>query len=179
MTFEIELTYISPEGNPEIWLQGTQPEGYVTEEEWEESHKPTVEVLKATKIAEIIGEFRTMFAPINAVYPPEEQSSWPEQEADAALYMAWFECGKQGPEPEPELKILPQILLPGEKLEDLCASVVAKGAFFKALRNTLQAQQRAHYHAVLALQSEKEIKDYVVTYTLPPELAAYLGGENA
>lgn len=173
MSIEVEFTYISPEGNPEIWLEGTQPEGYVTEEEWEEAHRPTVERLKATKIAEIIENFRNMFAPINAIYPPEEQNSWQEQEADAALYMAWVEAGKQGE--QPSLKILPQILLPDEDLEALCASVVAKGLVFKAVRNCLQAQQRAHYHTVLALQTEREIKDYVVTYDLPADLAAHLG----
>ena len=34
MAIELEFTYISPEGNPEIWVKNTQPEGYVTEEEW-------------------------------------------------------------------------------------------------------------------------------------------------
>ena len=31
-------TYISPSGNPEVWNEGTQPEGYLTEEEWQELH---------------------------------------------------------------------------------------------------------------------------------------------
>ena len=170
----IQATYISPTGNPEIWEEGTQPEDYLTEEEWEEQHSPTLEQIKNAKITEIIEQFSAIFAPINAIYPPEEQNSWPEQEADAALYMAWVEGGRQGA--EPVLAILPQILMPGENLEDLCASVLTKGQFFRALRNTLQAQQRVHYHAVLALENPEEIEAYAVTYTLPPELTDYLGG---
>lgn len=161
-----ETTYVSPTGNLEIWEEGTQPEGYLTQEQWEEQHRPTLEQIKNAKITEIMEQFRAVFAPINAVYPPEEQNSWPEQEADAALYMAWIEGGRQGA--EPALAILPQILMPGENLEDLCASVLTKGQFFRALRNTLQAQQRVHYHAVLALETPEEIEAYIVIYTLPP-----------
>jgi hypothetical protein len=32
--------YFSPAGNPEVWAEGTQPDGYMTEEEWEELHPP-------------------------------------------------------------------------------------------------------------------------------------------
>lgn len=31
-------TYYSPDGNPEVWNEGEQPEGYLTEEEWQELH---------------------------------------------------------------------------------------------------------------------------------------------
>ena len=31
-------TYYSPDGNPEVWNEGTQPDGYLTEEEWQELH---------------------------------------------------------------------------------------------------------------------------------------------
>jgi hypothetical protein len=31
-------TYYSPGGNPEVWVEGTQPEGYLTEEEWNALH---------------------------------------------------------------------------------------------------------------------------------------------
>ena len=171
---EIATTYISPEGNPEIWEEGTQPAGYMTAEEWEELHRPSLEAVKSAKITEIMEQFSAQFSPITSVYPPEEQSSWPEQEKDAARYMAWAEGGKQGP--EPELTLLPQILLPGESIEELCASVLAKGQLFKALRNILQAQQRAHYHAVVNMTDPAEVQAYDVTYTLPAELAAYLGG---
>ena len=34
----MEKTYYSPDGNPEVWIEGTQPEGYLTEEEWQELH---------------------------------------------------------------------------------------------------------------------------------------------
>ena len=34
----MEKTYYSPDGNPEVWKEGTQPEGYLTEEEWQELH---------------------------------------------------------------------------------------------------------------------------------------------
>ena len=33
-------TYYSPDGNPEVWEEGKQPEGYLTEEEWQELHPP-------------------------------------------------------------------------------------------------------------------------------------------
>ena len=174
----MDKTYISPEGNPEIWQAGTQPEDYLTEEEWEAAHAPTLSALKALKVSEIMEQFSAKFTPITSIYPPEEQSSWPEQEADAARYMVWAEGGKQGP--EPELTLLPQILLPGESIEELCASVLAKGQLFKALRNILQAQQRAHYHAVMNMTDPAEVQAYDVTYTLPAELAAYLSGaQNA
>ena len=32
--------YFSPDGNPEIWDEGTQPEEYLTEDEWNELHPP-------------------------------------------------------------------------------------------------------------------------------------------
>lgn len=31
-------TYYSPTGNPEVWEEGKQPEGYVTSEEWHAAH---------------------------------------------------------------------------------------------------------------------------------------------
>jgi len=31
-------TYYSPDGNPEVWEEGEQPDGYMTEEEWQELH---------------------------------------------------------------------------------------------------------------------------------------------
>lgn len=42
-------TYISPEGNPEIWLE--KPEGYYTPEEWELLNAPAEPTLEEQEIA--------------------------------------------------------------------------------------------------------------------------------
>ena len=44
----MENTYVSPEGNPEIWAE--KPEGYFTEDEWAELQKPPLEAEKAKAI---------------------------------------------------------------------------------------------------------------------------------
>ena len=51
--------FISPEGNAEIWAPGTEPEGWVSEEEWNILNPPpppTEEELKVQRIAEIQNE---------------------------------------------------------------------------------------------------------------------------
>ena len=143
--------------------------------EVEANKPPSLEEAKHEKQSEVINKFSAMFAPINAVYPPEEQTSWPEQEKEAALYIAWEQAGKQGK--APETPCLCAILMPGESLEALCQSVMQKGPLFRALRNTLQAQQRVHFHTVAALESSEDVMAYKVEYILPPELEAYLGGQ--
>ena len=149
---------------------GPLPEGFSTTKPL-----PSLEEAKHEKQSEVINKFSAMFAPINAVYPPEEQTSWPEQEKEAALYIAWEQAGKQGK--APETPCLCAILMPGESLEALCQSVMQKGPLFRALRNTLQAQQRVHFHTVAALESSEDVMAYKVEYILPPELEAYLGGQ--
>lgn len=48
--------YYSPDGNPEIWDEGTQPSDYIIEEEWEKLHpapEPTLDEVKIAKIGEL------------------------------------------------------------------------------------------------------------------------------
>jgi len=35
-----KAVYYSPAGNPEVWVPGQEPEGYVTEKQWLESNQP-------------------------------------------------------------------------------------------------------------------------------------------
>ena len=49
-------TYISPNGNPEVW--DTKPDGYYTEAEWAELHPPVPYVpTKEEKLAELDGSY--------------------------------------------------------------------------------------------------------------------------
>ena len=51
-------TYYSPDGNPEVWNEGTQPEGYLTEEEWQELHPPVPYVpTREEQIANLTAEY--------------------------------------------------------------------------------------------------------------------------
>ncbi len=54
----MEKTYYSPTGNPEIWKEGTQPDGYVTEEEWKEMHPtPPYVPTKEEKLAALDADY--------------------------------------------------------------------------------------------------------------------------
>jgi hypothetical protein len=50
--------YYSPQGNIEIWDEGKQPAGYMTEDEWNKLHpapEPPLDEVKAAKIDELKG----------------------------------------------------------------------------------------------------------------------------
>ena len=51
--------YYSPDGNPEVWDEDKQPEGYLTEEEWKELHPyiPPVQT-KDEQIANLTAEYQ-------------------------------------------------------------------------------------------------------------------------
>ncbi len=50
--------YYSPQGNIEIWDEGKQPAGYMTEDEWAELHPPVPYVLtKEEKLAALDAEY--------------------------------------------------------------------------------------------------------------------------
>lgn len=82
-------TYISPDGNPEMW-EG-QPEGYYTIEEWQALNTPTpptLEEARAAKLAEIIAGANAMSVVIKAKYSQPEIDSWQQQEAEARALLA-------------------------------------------------------------------------------------------
>lgn len=51
--------YYSPDGNISVWDEGTQPEGYITEEEWDELHPapPPPEPTKEEKLAALDAQY--------------------------------------------------------------------------------------------------------------------------
>lgn len=161
-----------------VWFE-TPPERPSSWHDWNDESGSWIEsttglqAAKKVKQCEVITLFREMFEPINAIYPPEEQSSWLEQETEAQAYTAWLENGKKGE--QPELTCLSAILMPGESLETLCESIMRKGLLFRTLRNLLQKQQRVHFNTIADLKTVAEVSGYRVEYLLPPDLAAYLG----
>lgn len=50
--------YVNPNGNVEIWDEGKQPDGYMTEEEWGKLHPPVPYVpTKEEKLAELDAQY--------------------------------------------------------------------------------------------------------------------------
>lgn len=43
-------TYYSPDGNPTVWEEGTQPDDYMTPEEWEAANPPDPVILAQQQI---------------------------------------------------------------------------------------------------------------------------------
>lgn len=85
--------YYSPEGNPEMWNEGTQPEGYFTEEQWkakEEAMKQayeeellaqqnTYEYRYEEKLDEINAYFREAMQELKDLYPEMEEETFTRQ----------------------------------------------------------------------------------------------------
>ena len=93
-------TFYSPSGNAEIWEE--QPDGYITQEEWDaaraaeevaaeaerlaEYNKP--ENARVRKYAEINEGCQAALAALTATYPDRELLTFDKQEAEARAYLS-------------------------------------------------------------------------------------------
>ena len=89
-------TYYNPNGNPEVWDEGTQPEGYVTEEEWQKAHPPVPYVpTKEEQIANLTAEYTQEKANLCEAYTTASMQGDTETAQSVAQDMAdldeWFD----------------------------------------------------------------------------------------
>lgn len=165
-------TYISPQGNPEIWE--TKPEGYFTVNEWKAAHPepasppPSLDEARAAKLSEVMFGYQAAFAPIEAVYPSAEREGWAVQEAEAKALMA----SPQG-DPAviaPVLSTLVQVRARGESAAALAARVLQNAGQWRMVYAYLTGQQQRMYGEVCGLADAGEVLAYPVVYHLPEGL---------
>jgi hypothetical protein len=92
----MEKTYYSPDGNPEVWIEGTQPEGYLTEEEWQELHPPVPYVpTRDEQIAALTAEYTSEKANLCEAYTTATMQGDTETAQSVAQDMAdldaWYD----------------------------------------------------------------------------------------
>ena len=168
-------TYISPQGNPEVWA--TRPTGYFTQKEWEAARPDlyppalpfTIDIALAQKLAEIMAGYREAFAPIYRGYPEEEQKGWPEQKEEALAVLA------NPSAPTPVLSELLRQRSRGETMEDFARLVLSKAATWKTVYAYLTGQQQRMYTDVQELAAKKgttieTLLSYPVMYVLPESM---------
>lgn len=153
-------TYYSPNGNPEVWEK--MPDGYVTEEDWFATHpeqEPTLEEVKAAKLAEINAGCDAILKQAVSGYPETEQQTFYKQDAESAAYL-------ENPETEtPFLTILAAAR--GISLEDMVTKVRVKTDAFSRLSAFICGQRQAMEDALDACASVEEVEALLVSYQLP------------
>lgn len=125
----------------------------------QEPPAPTLEQVRATKIAEIMRAYDAAFAPIEAVYPAKERESWPIQLEEARAVLA-------DPEAEaPMLSIQAAERGMGEGVAELAQKIVANNARYRVTAGRLTGQQQRMYAEVNALATAEDVAAYVVAYS--------------
>lgn len=89
-------TYYSPDGNPSVWNESEQPEGYLTEEEWQELHPYVPPVpTKEEQIAALTAQYTTEKANLCEAYTTATMQGDTETAASVAQDMkdldAWYD----------------------------------------------------------------------------------------
>lgn len=152
-------TYYSPNGNPEVW--DNMPDGYVTEEDWFATHpeqEPTLEEVKAAKLAEINASCDAILKQAVSGYPETEQQTFYKQDAESAAYL-------ENPETEtPFLTILAAAR--GIDLATMVMKVRAKTDAFSRLSAFICGQRQAMEDKLENCKTIEEIQDIKVEYDI-------------
>lgn len=152
-------TYYSPNGNPEVWEK--MPDGYVTEEDWFATHpeqEPTLEEVKAAKLAEINAGCDAILKQAVSGYPETEQQTFYKQDAESAAYL-------ENPETEtPFLTILAAAR--GIDLATMVTKVRAKTDAFSRLSAFICGQRQAMEDKLENCKTIEEIQDIKVEYDI-------------
>lgn len=105
---------------------------------------PTLDEVKALKVAEINAAAEGAIAPITSVYSLAERDTWPIQEAEAVAWTA---------DNLTQTPILTAIATArGESVGNVVANVLAKAAAFKSLAGTTFGKRKALIDQVMAVQ---------------------------
>lgn len=126
---------------------------------------PTLEEVRAGKLAEIMRAYQQAFVPIEAMYPKTEREGWAVQEAEARALLADPQADPQTA--APVLSMLVQLRARGETAADLAARVLENAGRWRAVYAYLTGQQQRMYGEVSGLTDVQEIDDYPVAYALP------------
>lgn len=166
-------TFYSPIGNAEIWEEN--PEGYITQEEWDaaraaeeaaaeaerlaEYNKP--ENARVRKYAEINEGCQAALAALTATYPDRELLTFDKQEAEARAYLS---------DPSSATTPILTAIAQGRDIpvEELAQKIIAKADAFALASGALIGQRQWYEDALESLGPDAttaQIEDITVSYS--------------
>ena len=166
-------TFYSPSGNAEIWEE--QPDGYITQEEWDaaraaeevaaeaerlaEYNKP--ENARVRKYAEINEGCQAALAALTATYPDRELLTFDKQEAEARAYLS---------DPSSATTPILTAIAQGRDMpvDELAQKIIAKADAFALASGALIGQRQWYEDALESLGPDAttaQIEDITVSYS--------------